>query len=71
MTKEAIYNFISQADAGDINDLLTALQRRYKALFPNWEICFYSLPNDNPNERAQAVEEMVQFIRKYGQSPTR
>lgn len=66
MTRDSIHSYISQADADDIDYLLTALHHRYQELFPDWEICFFSLPKANPGKRALAVDEMLRFIQKYG-----
>ena len=56
MELSEILSFISQADDSQLNTITDALSARYKALFPDWEVVYLSLPLQDPERREQLWE---------------
>lgn len=59
---QELLDWIMQADDKQIGDVVSAILFRYKALFPEWEVAFVSLPLE-PEEHARAVENLIEFLR--------
>lgn len=53
-----ILSYIENANDDQINQLLDAVSRRYRRLFPEWDIIFLSLPME-PAERNHQLEWML------------
>ena len=54
---------IEQADDAQISQIIQAVVRRYKAVFPDWEVIFLSLPLQ-PEQRAAVLEETIAQLKK-------
>jgi len=57
--------WIENADSMVLNDILTAVHKRYKDLFPDWEMVFMSLPKMGAEERSLELDKMVAVIKKH------
>ena len=63
MTLDDILVFISQADDGQLNEITTALSARYKVLFPEWDVLYLAMPLDDPERRAEILEQVRKIYR--------
>ena len=65
-TKEVLENIlerIEQADDFEINEIIQAVIRRYKLVFPDWEIIFLSLPVQS-EERKLLLDQTIDQLKK-------
>ena len=53
---------IEQADEIQLNDIIRAVMRRYRALRTDRELSFLSLPTD-PKTRNEELEKLIRYIR--------
>lgn len=51
---------IEQVDEGQIGDVLNAVLRRYKDLFPEWEVSTVSVKKNE--DREEQINQMVQML---------
>ena len=63
MTLDDILLFVSQADDGQLNEITTALSARYKVLFPEWDVLYLAMPLDDPERRAEILEQVRKIYR--------
>ena len=63
MTLDDILLFVSQADDGQLNEITTALSARYKVLFPEWDVLYLAMPLDDPERRAEILEQVQKIYR--------
>lgn len=61
---EQILHKIEQASDAQITEIIQAVIRRYGRVYPNDEICFLSLPRDDPQERRRILDAAVELLRK-------
>ena len=54
---------IEQADDFEINEIIQAVIRRYKMVFPDWEIIFLSLPVQS-EERKLLLDQTIDQLKK-------
>jgi hypothetical protein len=54
---------IEQANDLEISQIIQAVIRRYKTVFPDWEVIFLSLPLQ-PETRAELLEEAIAQLKK-------
>ena len=54
---------IEQVDEGQIGDILNAVLRRYKDLFPEWEVSTVSVKKNE--DREELINQMVQMLLHY------
>lgn len=64
ITLEQLLHRIHNCDPGELDSICDALQRRYSALFPDWEVVFLSMPGGNPENRREQGHQLIQFIQK-------
>lgn len=62
-TLDDILEKIEEADDLEINEIIQAVIRRYKSVFPGWEVVFLSLPLQS-KEREQMIERTIEQLRK-------
>ena len=55
---------IEQADDLEISQIIQAVIRRYKTVFPDWEVIFLSLPLQ-PEAKAELLEEAIAQLKKH------
>ena len=62
---EAVLSRIECADDHEIRDILKAVIKRYKNLFPGWQAIFLSVPADDEKERVESIEQMLEFLKVH------
>ena len=70
MELHEVVKYIKKADTMTINDLTMAVINRYRELFPDEEICFFSLPRDEKNREVE-LERITGMYKKYGSQRNR
>ena len=53
---------ISQAQDFEIEEMMTALLKRYRELYPDWEVSVISL--EKKDDRNRQIDEVIQFLEK-------
>ena len=53
---------ISQARDFEIEEMMTALLKRYKEVFPNWEVSVVSI--EKTGDRNKQIDEVIQLLEK-------
>lgn len=53
---------INSATSSEINELISALLRRYSSLFPDWEIAFLSFPKGNSSDNKEQLNTIIDFL---------
>ena len=56
---------IGRAEAGELDDILSKIQKRYSEVFPDWETVFMSLPKLDEEARTVELDRMMGFLKKY------
>lgn len=62
---ETVLSRIESADDHEIGDILKAVIKRYKNLFPGWQAIFLSVPSDDEKERVESIEQMLEFLKVH------
>ena len=62
---EMLLNRIENASDYEIGDIMQAVIRRYKNLFPGWQIIFLSVPSNDEKERVESIEQMLEFLKDH------
>ncbi len=58
---------IAQADDMEIQDLLKAVTNRYAELYPDWEICTFSL--EKAKDRNEQIDREIAFLQGLKEFP--
>lgn len=66
MPMDELIRAIGQVDAENIQDLVNAFIGRYRELYPQWDIVFFSLEKGEEEARRQKVEQILSFVREHG-----
>lgn len=61
----SILKAIEQANDLEINDILDTVIRRYRQVYPDWDIVFLSLPTSNLEERRRILQQSIALFTKY------
>ena len=59
---EKIIQAISKAQDHEIQEMMTALLKRHKELFPNWELSVISI--EKTGDRNRQIDEVIQLLEK-------
>ena len=62
---EMLLNRIENASDYEIGDIMQAVIKRYKNLFPGWQIIFLSVPSNDEKERIESIEQMLEFLKDH------
>lgn len=62
---EQTLTVIENASDYEIGDIMRSVIKRYKNLFPGWQIVFLSVPADDEKERAESIEQMLEFLKVH------
>ena len=54
---------IGQGEYEELERIMDALKRRYKELFPGWEVAFLSLPAGSPDSQREQARLTIEFIK--------
>ena len=60
---------IEHAEHEEIDPIIDVLQRRYRRLFPDWEVAFLSVPAGNGENRRKQARLMIEFIEENWLKP--
>ena len=55
---------IENASDAQIGDIIKAVIRRYKTLFPQWQVVFLSIPRDEA-QREESIERLLEFLKTH------
>ena len=50
---------VGTADASEIDEILWACIQRRRALYPDWDFVFVSMPKDDPQERKRILHGLI------------
>jgi len=64
MNREDLINVIEKADDLLLNDVIQAVIRRQKEIYPDWELIAFSLPAYNPEERKEFLKQILSYIER-------
>ena len=62
---EMLLNRIENASDYEIGDIMQAVIKRYKNLFPGWQTLFLSVPSNDEKERIESIEQMLEFLKDH------
>ena len=62
---EKTLKMIESASDEQIADICRAVIKRYKNLFPGWQVVFLSVPTSNDKERMESIEQMLEFLKGH------
>ena len=62
---EMLLNRIENSSDYEIGDIMRAVIRRYKNLFPGWQTLFLSVPSNDEKERVESIEQMLVFLKDH------
>ena len=57
----AILDYILDADSDQLNQVVQAIIDRYTLIAPDWDIAFLSLPKNDPVQRQQMLQTILQL----------
>ena len=66
MDKKELVQWIRAAGQEDMQDLLEAVCYRYRELYPEWEIFFFSIEPGEQEARERNFRKVIEFAYKYG-----
>ena len=61
----AILSKIQQSDGDELSLIIAAVIERYKAVFPDWEVMFLSLPRNDSDDCIRELELIMEFVRNH------
>ena len=59
-----ILQAIQEAGPEDMSDLVNTLSRRYRQLYPDWDILYIACPKNNPEEKRVILDYIVRYFEK-------
>ena len=62
-TLDAVLAKIEHSNDLEVNEIIQAVIRRYKLVFPDWEVIFLSLPSQE-KERKEVLEQTIEQLKK-------
>lgn len=62
MDERLICNYIAAADAESVDRILNAVFTRRRELFPDWDMIYFALPKNNPEERKVVLEQALDAL---------
>ena len=64
MPMDEVIRAIEQTDTENMQDLLQATMKRYRELYPQWEIMFISADTQATDERSKQVLELISYAQE-------
>ena len=58
-----LMQLVRQADEMELQQVVTAIMRRYAELFPDWEVTYFAIPHD-PVQREIVLESAFRLLRE-------
>ena len=62
-TMEELLRRIEETDDFEIQDIMRAVERRYKIAFPDWEVVYMAVHRD-PKLKEEDLKNIIAFIEK-------
>ena len=62
ITLEDILKRIETADDFEINEIIEAVRKRFSVAFPDWEVIYLSFPKNDPRQRKQTLDILIDYI---------
>lgn len=62
---DAVLAKIAQADDFEISQIIQAVVRRYRQVFPDWQVVFLSLPGTDQKARNKQLRETLMFLMNH------
>lgn len=66
MRKTSVLKYIRKMKAKDVQEVMNAVHDRYRELYPDWELYFFSLERCAGEERRRKFEEIMEFAFRHG-----
>ena len=63
ISQEELLLRVGQGEYEELERIMDALKRRYKELFPGWEVAFLSLPAGSPDSQREQARLTIEFIK--------
>lgn len=64
MPMDEVIRAIEQTDIENMQDLLQATMKRYRELYPQWEIMFISADTQATDERSKIMLEIISQVQE-------
>ena len=61
---EQLLQRIDNCKPEELDPICTALQWRYRVLYPDWEVVFLSMPGGSPERRREQGQQLMEYIQK-------
>lgn len=58
---------IQQASKEELQDIIQAVIRRHKELYPDWDLMFFTLHDIDPEQYAQDLDALIDSLRRLQQ----
>ena len=65
MDREKVYEFIEEADKGEVMEILDAAANRFRELFADEELIVMTLPAKDREERRLRLERILELWKEY------
>ena len=59
---EEIITYIEQADDLEINEIMSAVRKRFQTAFPDWEVIYLSCPKDDALQRRHTLDYLLKHF---------
>ena len=57
-----LLRFVSGSDTTELSQLMDCINQRYRDLYPNWEVIYLALPQNNKDERQRLLKKALSLI---------
>lgn len=55
---------IEKANDLEINEIINAVLRRYKVVYPEWDVVFLSLPSTDAKKRGELLDRITRILKE-------
>ena len=59
---EEVITYIEQANDFEINEIMSAVRKRFQTAFPDWEVIYLSCRKDDPAQRRQTLDYLLEHF---------
>lgn len=56
---------IQKADDKEMNEIIHSILKRYRTVYPDWDVAFLSLPKDDTKKRAALLNAILDSLREH------
>ena len=56
---------IQKADDKEMNEIIYSILKRYRTVYPDWDVAFLFLPKDDPKKRAALLNAILDSLREH------